>query len=544
MATTSNTTRPAPVTRHTDDHLQLKSSWELSPPNRHPSQDAVLRNPTHDTLAVGPDLKLRSSAALLPQSLQQVQIQAPAEASAPPIRQAPPNPTAAAAASIPREVFTAEFQQTPDFERILHTANQSPYLVSMLAELHARGGRVDVTNGNGVFYRVSEDTIYIDRQRLPEPDEQGRIIPGAGRVFATLLAHEAGHATVQRRDLVAKTPWQAGENGLIGEGVAFRSEYIVARQLEHANPGTRVPLSSELYGEASRGQLDALARTSGIDTLIADRTKNTRDPAWSAFDQQAQRIGTEHYRYLHPSTMPGLVYNESYAEKWALGEAKSVLPTWLIDAKRLSSDHVQVIRNPDDSWRLVGKNVPSTLNDEVMNFDVRFNAKGVIQGDPQVSMKTSSEVAQETGMFATSRAREPLPLDRALMEETAASSRAPAHAPWVVLKTAALQTLQPQLQAHFNAEQIESLSAAAAVHTVRHAHLGPVNAMLLSRDRQTLAFKHEPMQLSEMSVPAALEKSAAEHLQQASRDPSSARDAPTTQFGAPAMPATHAPRAM
>lgn len=544
MATTPNPTRPAPVARDTDDHLQLKTSWDLSPPNRRPSQDAGLQNRTHETLTAGPDLKLRSSADLLPRSLQQVQFQPIAEESAPPVRQAPPSPSKAAATSIPRDVFTAEFQQTPDFERILHTANQSPYLVSMLAELHARGGRVAVTNGNGAFYRASEDTIYIGQQRLPEPDEQGRIIPGASRVFATLLAHEAGHATVQRRDVVAKTPWQAGENGLIGEGVAFRSEYIVARQLEHANPGMRVPLSSEQYTSTSRDKLDALARSSGTDTLIAGRTKNTRDPAWAAFDLQAQRIGTEHYRYLHPSTMPGLVYNESYAEKWALSEAKSVVPNWLIDARRLSSDHVQVIRNPDDSWRLVGKNVPSTLSDEVMNFDVRFNAKGVIQGDPQVSLKKSSEVAQEMGMFATNRSREALPLDRVLMEETAASSQAPAHAPWAVLKTAAQQTLQPMLQAHFNAEQIDSLSAAAAVHTVRHAHLGPVNAMLLSRDRQTLAFKHEPMQLSEMSVPAALEKSAAEHLQQASRDQATARDASAPQLGAPATPAAPTPRAM
>ncbi len=448
-----------------------------------------------------------------------------------------------ATAQIPRDVFTPTFQMAPDFDRILHTANQSPYLVSMLSELHARGGRVDLTDGNKAFYRISEDRIYIGLERLPEPDEQGRIYPGASRHFATMLAHEAGHATVQRRDVVAKNPWQAGVIGLAGEGVAFRSEYIVARQLEQANPGEHVLLFSDAWSESARAKLDALARTSGVDSRFADRTKDTRGPAWDTFDKQAQQIGTEHYRYLHPSTMPGLVYNESYAEKWALLNAKSAIPTERIDAMRLQSDHVKVIPNPDNGWRLVGKNIPTKQPDgEVMSFDIRFNAKGVIQGKPQLMVKSTHQ-ATSAHAFAD------------LMDEPAAGPRRPAApiaptptppiAPELRTTTEQIrQELQPRLQGHFNAEQIESLSAAAAVHGQRNAHLGPVSAMLLSRDQQTLAFRHEPMQLSEMSVPAALEKSAAEHLQQASRDQTNARDSSAAQLGAPATPAAPAPRAM
>lgn len=448
-----------------------------------------------------------------------------------------------ATAQIPRDVFTPTFQMAPDFDRILHTANQSPYLVSMLSELHARGGRVDLTAGNIALYRPSEDRIYIGLGQLPEPDEQGRIFPGASRTFATLLAHEAGHATVQQRDAVATTPWQAGENGLIGEGIAFRSEYLVARQLELANPGEHVYLSSDRFSETSRAKLDALAQASGVDTRFAEKTKDTHGPAWDAFDKQAQQIGTEHYRFLNPSTLPGLVYNEMYAETWAMRQARSVVPTRSIDTSLLNSDHVKVVRNSDDSWRLVGQNVPRT-DGQVMDFDVRFNTKGAIQGKPQL-MVQSFDRATTTQAYADLVDAPAAGPQRPAAPPPAGTHPAAPMAPDLRASTEQIrQELQPRLQGHFNPDQIESLSAAAAVHTQRHTHLGPVGAMLFSRDHQTLAFRHEPMQLSEMSVPAALEKSADEHLQQASRDQSTPKPESSPQLGAPAMPAPPAARAM
>ena len=449
---------------------------------------------------------------------------------------------APSANQIPRDVFSREFQESPAFEAILAESNKSPYLASMLGEMHARGSQIKLVAGN-MAYAPSTGDIVVGQDMIPYVNDHGEFLyPGAGQRFVTLLAHEAGHATVQNRSLEPKTPWQAREIGLNGEGVAFRSEYIVARQLEHAS-GNKVTMWNTEPDAFVRDKLDELTRSNGVDQLILSRTKKDQGAAWNAFDRQTQKLGAEYFEPRFPSTRRnGIQYGENYEEHWALGRAASVIPIKQIDYNWLAPDNVRVVRNPDNSWRLIGQGV--LLKDgRVMDFDVRFNANSVMQGKPRIDMHSMdgrntllaphAYVEHDTVMAAPSAAVL-LPEPQTVPELRGSMDRI-------------RQNLQPQLHAHFNAEQIESLSAAAAVHTVRHAHLGPVGAMLLSRDRQTLAFKHEPMQLSEMSVPAALEKSAAEHLQQTSRDQTTARDASAPQLGAPATPATPAaptPRAM
>lgn len=78
------------------------------------------------------------------------------------------------------------------------------------------------------------------------------------------------------------------------------------------------------------------------------------------------------------------------------------------------------------------------------------------------------------------------------------------------------QTMGPVLVARgFNAQQENTLAAAAVNHLGEHAAKGAPQAYFLSRDSNTIAVQHEWHQISELNVPKALARSVDEHKAQA-----------------------------
>lgn len=176
----------------------------------------------------------------------------------------------------------------PSFPAVLAQTNQSPYLVELLTQLHARGNsiQVDSSTPNAAFYGSSDRDIHIGSQLLPEVNQKTGLarFPDQNMRFASLIGHEAGHAVLPDRSVVANHPLQARANGLNGEGVALTTEYIVAEQIG-------IIMWS---GSGIQSQLDATAQAQGVDAHVEIRSVSDPAAHWQAFDQFAHQQWPDH----------------------------------------------------------------------------------------------------------------------------------------------------------------------------------------------------------------------------------------------------------
>lgn len=372
---------------------------------------------------------------------------------------------------VPEAVFSEAFRGQPSYPAILEQVNRSPYLVDMLTQLHARGDKVNVDTANprSAYFQPSSGDIFVGSGFFPAVNSRGEATdPNYLGRFVSMLGHEGGHAVIQDRSRVAQTPEEAGRLGLGGEGTAITAEYIVAKQLG----------GSMWSGPTIQSTLDATANATGKTADIT--TRRTGDPAadWAAFDTQAGQQGAAYYGGLNPSTAKNTTYSEYYPETWAVLNSRQGNALYRnIDWANVQSADIEIVRRTDGSFQLVGNAVPMDEGphagrrvDFSADFDTRSRAAGDTLQTPRPAMALS----------------EPAPAAMS-PDQRAAVDRAK-------------DLLGPAITARLDPAQLDQVCAGVVAHCARHQYQGPPTHVYLSKDGHTLAFRHEPMSLSEMSV--------------------------------------------
>lgn len=285
------------------------------------------------------------------------------------------------ATTVNTDVFTSNFKSRPEYSAILNITNQSPYLVSMLNEMHANGQKIEVGQaGKGTFFSPLKNQVDVDPTWISQYSTQTKHL----KQLVSVIGHEAGHAIrPDGHSRPVSNPWQDGANGLFGEGVAITSEYIVAKQLNGQ-------MWSDPSGARIRGALDQLANNTGVN--LSTRTTADSSANLSAFDQGAHQQGANYYGGLNPSTALNLKYDEYYKEYRALA---NVIGSDVnkIDWGRVQSGNVLLNINSDHSYSVQGINVPM-IDGTKMQLSAQLSSSSHIVGTP---IKQITPIANEQG---------------------------------------------------------------------------------------------------------------------------------------------------
>jgi hypothetical protein len=404
---------------------------------------------------------------------------------------------------VPESVFSEEFRRQPSYPAILEQVNRSPYLVDMLTQLDARGDKVNVDTANprSAYFQPSSGDIFVGSGFFPAVNSRGEATdPNQLGRFVSMLGHEGGHAVIQDRSRVPQTPEEAGRLGLGGEGTAITAEYIVAKQLG----------GSMWSGPAIQSTLDATAHATGKSADIA--TRRTGDPAadWAAFDIQAAQQGAAYYGGLRPSTARNTTYNEYYPETWAVLNSRQGSALYRnIDWDNVQPADIEIVRRTDGSFQLVGNAVPMDEGPHAgkrVDFSADFDTRSRAAGDTLQTPRPAMALA------------EPAPAAMPPDQRAAVD--------W------AKDLLGPAITSRLDPAQLDQVCAGVVAHCARHQHQGSPTHAYLSKDGHTLAFRHEPMSLSEMSV----DEAARTPVGQSFRDAQQVRTEPE--------PRQHTPEAM
>jgi hypothetical protein len=265
--------------------------------------------------------------------------------------------------TINQSVFDPSFKHQANFNDWLIVAEKSPYLVDLLNKLASEHHTVRIGTAGGGTYTQGHN-ITIDPSMLPTINSEA-----TNKQFISMLAHEAGHAALPDHSLTnaqIKTPRDAAQSGLAGEGVAISTEYIVATQL-----GGR--MHSDTSGIGVRADLDLLAANHGIN--LTSRRLADHSSALTSFDNAARQKGSDYYGTLHPSTAKNIDYKEYYGEYFAYAQATGRNPSEL-DLVHIQSNAIRVVPvGSHGDYNVIGHNVP-LLNGKTANFETHFNALG------------------------------------------------------------------------------------------------------------------------------------------------------------------------
>ncbi len=395
----------------------------------------------------------------------------------------------AALPSVPESVFSEEFRRQPAYPAILEQVNRSPFLVDMLTQLAARGDTVNANSANprSAYYQPGSGDIFIGTGLFPAVNARGEPTdPSYLGKFVSMLGHEGGHAVVQDRSQTPRSPDEAGRLGLNGEGVAITAEYIVAKQLG----GTM------WSGASIQSTLDATANAAGVSADVATRRLADSSSQWAGFDAQAMRQGAAYYGGLSPSTARNTTYNEYYSENWAVLNSRDGGALHRnIDWDNVQSADINIVNNSDGSFSLVGNGVPMDEGPHAgkrVDFSADFDARSRIASDtlqaPRPAM-ASSETPPINGFSQQ---------QRSALEQ-------------------AKDLLGPAITSRLDPEQLDRICAGVIAHCAQHGDKGPPVGVHLSKDGHTLAFRHEPMSLSEMSVDGAAKTAVGHSLHEAQR---------------------------
>ncbi|MDD5084396.1 MAG: calcium-binding protein, partial [Candidatus Moranbacteria bacterium] len=234
------------------------------------------------------------------------------------------------------------------YKAIVSAAEKSPYLTNLL---NTYGDNIDYTfkigestKGTATTTVGSKKTITIDPIMIPGSGDNN---VDAQDIFATVIAHELGHAVLPGgtgENIPILNPLDAVENGLMKEGVALSAEYIVAKQLGsymHSDP------------EGTGGYM------SQLDQIVQDDNINLNSiPLISSFnsiDSVTVNIGGEYYNgFAHPSNAKNLTYAEYLADFYIINHCTdSIFDTRInvmnIDWSRMQSQDLQLKYNADGS---------------------------------------------------------------------------------------------------------------------------------------------------------------------------------------------------
>lgn len=428
---------------------------------------------------------------------------------------------------VPESVFSPEFQQQPSYPAILEQVHQSPYLVEMLTQLHARGNRVHVETltPRAAYYKVEAGDIYLGRGLFPSVDVSGQAIDAdyLDR-FVSLLGHECGHAVIQDHARQPSSPEESRALGLAGEGVALAAEYVVARQVG----------GLMWSGDAIHATLDATATASGKSADIA--TRRMSDPAghWQAFDAQAAQQGAAYYGQLSPSTAPNITYNEYYAEAWAVLNTRDGRTLQQhIDWEQVQSPDIVIVPHPDGAFTLVGQAVPMDSGPHAgrrVDFSAAFDADSRVAGETRQTPRPATLSTHENppGFNRHDPATQESAglrqnMEASTPEQGAMPLLSEQHMHW--LRQAYVE-LAPALKAQGLDPDRSLQVAAACLHTAaRHeARWGAPRQFLLSNDGCTVGVQHENLRLETfpleqaLDTPAIASLRAAEQLLQAKQE--------------------------
>jgi hypothetical protein len=277
------------------------------------------------------------------------------------------------ASTINEHVFSQDLKDRPEYQAIVDMANRSPYLVSMLDELYVNGGRMGLGEvGKGTFFDPDINQVSIDPSWIASNTQSINQL----KPFVSMLGHEAGHATRPNGAGSLKiNPWEQSQTGLLAEGVAITSEYLVAKQLGGG-------MWSDLSGVNVRGRYDQLANNLNID--VSTLTTADQSPALSSFNQTANQIGANYYATLNPSTAPNLKYDEYYREFRAMANTIGN-DVNKIDWSNTQPNHIQLTQNTDGSYQVSAQNLP--LNDGTslsISPPAQFTANSQLIGQPNI----------------------------------------------------------------------------------------------------------------------------------------------------------------
>jgi len=416
---------------------------------------------------------------------------------------------------VPESVFSPEFQAQPAFPAIHEQVHQSPYLVDMLTQLHARGNRVNVETitTRAAYYKVETGDIYLGSALFPSVDLQGQVSDAdyLDR-FVALLGHESGHAVVQDHALQPRSPDESRTLGLAGEGVALAAEYIVARQLG----------GIMWSGDAIHITLDATATSSGKTADIATRRMSDPAATWQAFDAQAAQQGAAYYGSLSPSMAPNITYNEYYAEVWAVLNSRDGRTLHQhIDWDRVQSPDIVIVPSADGAFTLVGQAVPMDSGPHTgrrVDFSAPFDAASRVAGETLQTPRPATASTHEMPAGFTHQdhvTREPEGPQRepkaSPPEQNAMPLLSEQHMNW--LRQAYVE-LAPGLKAQGLDPDRSLQVAASCLHmAVRHeARWGAPRQFLLSSDGGTVGVQHENLRLETFPLKQALDTPAIESL--------------------------------
>ncbi|MEZ5705047.1 MAG: hypothetical protein R3E56_06875 [Burkholderiaceae bacterium] len=268
--------------------------------------------------------------------------------------------------------------------------------------------------------------------------------------------------------------------------MAITTEYIVAKQLG----GTM------WSGASIQSTLDATASATGKVVDIA--TRRSSDPAaeWRTFDSQANAQGASYYAALHPSTARNTTYNEYYPETWAVlntREGSSLHQN--IDWDRVQSADIEIERHADGSFQLVGHAVPMDKGPHAgrrVDFSADFDTRARASSDTHQTALPSMAASSDKGGC------DPL--------TQAALARAKA-------------LLGPEVLSRLDPANLDQTCAAVVAHCARNGEQGYPVQTYIAKDGETLAFRHEPMSLTELSLSEAMRKSIEQHLADAQAGP-------------------------
>jgi hypothetical protein len=136
------------------------------------------------------------------------------------------------------------------YDAIVSAAERSPFFAGILNAFHVPDANGEVPRmGLGApdqgTFATSRINIFIDPNMMPG---SGHVNSQVGDVFASVIAHELGHAVLPAgfgfqggtgANGSLANPDEASMSGRIIEGVANTAEWIVARQL--GSPGYSMP---------------------------------------------------------------------------------------------------------------------------------------------------------------------------------------------------------------------------------------------------------------------------------------------------------------
>ncbi|MBA4264580.1 MAG: hypothetical protein C0453_05820 [Comamonadaceae bacterium] len=412
-------------------------------------------------------------------------------------------------------MFSPQFQQQPSFPAILEQAHESPYLVDMLTQLHARGNQVhvDAFTTRAAYYKTETGDLYIGSALFPAVNDEGRPIGVTDlKRFVSLLGHEGGHAVLQDHAQHPSSPDDARAMGLAGEGVALTAEYIVASQVS----------GSMWSGKSIQDALESTAASRGIRADIA--TRRMSDPAtnWQAFDAQAAQQGAAYYAQLSPSTAPNITYNEYYAEAWAVLNTRDGRTLHQhIDWDLVQSPDIAIVPHADGAFTLNGQAVPMDSGPHAgkrVDFTAAFDADSRVTGETRQTPRPATFSTDESPAGFTQHdhvTRESADLHRnpeaSQPERGAMPLLSEQHMNW--LRQAYVE-LAPGLKAQgLDPDRSLQVAASCLYTAARHeARWGAPRQFLLSTDGSTVGVQHENLRLETFPLEQALNTPALESL--------------------------------